>query len=37
MKPADLQPKIKAFLYNTYCKPMGTHGMGIMNIKAIKH
>jgi hypothetical protein len=28
-----LQPKVKAFLYNTYCKPIGTYGMGIMSLK----
>ena len=35
IKPPGLQPKVKAFLYITYCKPMGTYGMGVMNLKGI--
>jgi hypothetical protein len=33
IKPPGLQPEIKAFLYNTYCKPMGTYGMGLLKLK----
>ena len=34
MKPPGLQPKVKSFLYNTYCKPMGTYGFGLMSLKS---
>ena len=33
IKPPGIQPYIKAFLYNTYCKPIGTYGMGILKLK----
>jgi hypothetical protein len=33
IKPPGLQPEVKAFLYNTYCKPMGTYGMGLLKLK----
>ena len=33
IKPPGVKPSIKAFLYNTYCKPIGTYGFGVMNVK----
>ena len=38
MKPPGVSPKIKAFIYNTYCLPKCTYGMGIFNLnkKTIK-
>jgi hypothetical protein len=33
MKPVGVNPFIKAFLYNTYCLPKLTYGMGIYTLK----
>ncbi len=33
MKPPGVNPGIKAFIYNTYCLPKCTYGMGIFNLK----
>ena len=32
LKPPGLKPKIKSFIYNTYCQPMGTYAFGLMTI-----
>ena len=32
MKPVGVNPFIKSFLYNTYCLPKLTYGMGIYSI-----
>ena len=38
LKPPGVNPNIKAFIYNTYCLPKCTYGMGIFNLdkKTIK-
>ena len=33
IKPPGIEPKIKSFLYNNFCKPVGTYGQGIMKLK----
>ena len=34
IKPPDINPKSKAFLFNTFCKPVGTYGIGLMKLKS---
>jgi hypothetical protein len=33
IKPPGINPKSKAFLFNTFCKPVGTYGIGLMKLK----
>jgi hypothetical protein len=33
IKPSGISPKSKAFLFNTFCKPVVTYGIGLMNLK----
>ena len=33
IKPPGLNPRVKAFLYNSYCQPVGTYALGLMQIK----
>ena len=33
IKPPGVKPRVKAFLYNTYCLPMGTYALGLMKLK----
>jgi hypothetical protein len=32
LKPPGLKPKIKSFIFNTYCQPMGTYALDLMSI-----
>jgi hypothetical protein len=32
LKPPSLKPKIKSFIYNTYCQPTGTYALGLVSI-----
>jgi hypothetical protein len=34
IKPPGIKPTCKSFLFNTYCKPIGTYGMGVMKLKS---
>ena len=34
IKPPGIDPMIKSFLFNTFCKPLGTYGQGIMKLKS---
>ena len=33
LKPTGVNPIIKSFMYNTYCQPVGTYGIGLLNLK----
>ena len=33
IKPPRIHPKSKAFLFNTFCKPVGIYGIGLMKLK----
>jgi hypothetical protein len=33
LKPTGVNPIIKSFLYNTCCQPVGTYGIGLLNLK----
>ena len=33
IKLPGVKPKIKSFIYNTCCQPMGTYALGLMSIK----
>jgi hypothetical protein len=33
IKPPGINPKIKTFLFKTYCKPVRTYGIGLMILK----
>jgi hypothetical protein len=33
IEPPEITPKSKAFLSHTFCKPVGTYGLGLMNLK----
>ena len=34
IKPPGIKPACKSFLFNTFCKPIGTYGMGVMKLKS---
>jgi hypothetical protein len=34
IKPPGIKPTCKSFLFNTYCKPLRTYGMGVMKLKS---
>ena len=34
IKPSGINPKSKAFLFNTFCKPVGTYRIGLMKLKS---
>ncbi len=33
LKPTGVNPIIKSFMYNTYSQPVGTYGIGLLNLK----
>ena len=33
VKPPEIKPTRKEFLFYTFCKPIGTYGMGVMKLK----
>jgi hypothetical protein len=33
LKPTGVNPRVKSFIYNTYCQPVGSYGIGLINVK----